>query len=187
AQRARGSLPGLGAETQEIDNLQTHQHEIVHTYGWYMRKMIAEARAQGALPVVLSLTVRNIWDDSGHVERGAGQYDQWARALAEAENVPFIDLTSLVADEYERRGQAAIAALFPRDHTHTGDVGALLNARLVVEGFKGLREEMWSGWFSADGRAVPRAAPNYVAFPRIERSEDEAGRARFLNTPQPAL
>src|SRR5262249_46311531 len=121
AQRARGSLPGLGEETQEIDNLQTHQHEVVHTYGWYMRKMIAEARAQGAFPVVLSLTVRNIWDESGHVERGAGQYDQWARALAEAANVPFIDLTSLVADEYERRGQAAVAALFPRDHTHTGD------------------------------------------------------------------
>jgi lysophospholipase L1-like esterase len=31
--RARGSLPGLGAESQEIDNLLTKQHEVVHTFG----------------------------------------------------------------------------------------------------------------------------------------------------------
>ena len=30
-ERARGSLPGLGGETQEIDNLQTSRHEVVHT------------------------------------------------------------------------------------------------------------------------------------------------------------
>src|SRR5215470_14804493 len=33
---ARGSLPGLGDETQEIDNLLTKQHETVRTFGWYM-------------------------------------------------------------------------------------------------------------------------------------------------------
>src|SRR5436190_8099394 len=67
ATRARGSLPGLGEETQEIDNQVTKQHEIVHTYGWYMRKMIADTKAKGATPIVLSLTVRNIWKE-GHVE-----------------------------------------------------------------------------------------------------------------------
>ena len=54
ASRARGSLPGLGEETQEIDNLVTKQHEVVHTYGWYLRKMIADAKAKGATPIVLS-------------------------------------------------------------------------------------------------------------------------------------
>src|ERR1700722_5912108 len=68
--RARGSLPGLGDETQEIDNLLTKKHEVVHTYGWYMRKMIADTKAKGATPIVLSLTVRDIWDN-GHVERGS--------------------------------------------------------------------------------------------------------------------
>jgi len=33
--RARGSLPGTGEETEEIDNLLTKKHEVVHTYGWY--------------------------------------------------------------------------------------------------------------------------------------------------------
>src|SRR6476659_6310509 len=48
ASRARGSLPGTGDETQEIDNLVTKQHEVVHTFGWYMRKMVADARGKGA-------------------------------------------------------------------------------------------------------------------------------------------
>src|SRR5947209_4097845 len=60
ASRARGSLPGLGEEAVEIDNLLTHKHEVVHTFGWYVRRFIADARAKGARPIVLSLTVRNI-------------------------------------------------------------------------------------------------------------------------------
>src|SRR5262249_38052832 len=53
-QRARGSLPGIGEETKEIDNSQTHQHEVVHTYGWYLRKYIADARAKGMTPILCS-------------------------------------------------------------------------------------------------------------------------------------
>src|SRR3954451_15975687 len=60
---ARGSLPGLGEETQEIENATTHRPETVHTFGWYLRKMIADTRAKGANPIVLSLTLRNVWKD----------------------------------------------------------------------------------------------------------------------------
>ena len=38
--RARGSIPALGDEIKEIENMLTGKHEIVHTFGWYMRKMI---------------------------------------------------------------------------------------------------------------------------------------------------
>ena len=91
ASRARGSLPGLGEETQEIDNELTKKHEVVHTYGWYMRKMIADTKAKGATPIVLSLTVRNIWKD-GRVERGSGKFSQWAAEIAKSQNLEFIDL-----------------------------------------------------------------------------------------------
>ena len=37
--RARGTIPGLGGESQEIDNVVTKKHEVVHTFGWYMRRM----------------------------------------------------------------------------------------------------------------------------------------------------
>jgi lysophospholipase L1-like esterase len=46
--RARGTIKGVGEETEEIDNLLTHQREIVHPYGWYLRKLIADTRAKGA-------------------------------------------------------------------------------------------------------------------------------------------
>jgi lysophospholipase L1-like esterase len=41
---ARGSLPGLGGETDEIDNRVTGQRKTVGTFGWYMRKMIYETQ-----------------------------------------------------------------------------------------------------------------------------------------------
>jgi len=131
ASRARGSLPGLGEDTQEIDNELTKKHEVVHTYGWYMRKMIADTKAKGATPIVLSLTVRNIWKD-GRVERGSGKFSQWAAEIAKSQNVEFIDLTTIIADKYEQLGEDKVKTLFATDHTHTNSAGAELNAELVV-------------------------------------------------------
>src|SRR5205085_6480305 len=104
ATRARGSLPGTAEETQEIDNLLTKKHEVVHTYGWYMRKMIADTKAKGATPIVLSLTVRNIWKD-GRVERGPGKYGEWAAEVAKSQNVLLLDVTKLIADRSEQLGE----------------------------------------------------------------------------------
>jgi hypothetical protein len=70
----RGSLPGLGEETVTITN-RAGQVETVHTYGWYMRASIAEAREKGATPIVLTPTVRNEWAGgagSGAVSRVGG-------------------------------------------------------------------------------------------------------------------
>jgi rhamnogalacturonan acetylesterase len=67
--RARGSLSGVWDESQEIDNHVTKQHEVVHTLGWYFSKMFADTKAKGATPILLSLTVRDIWN-AGRVERG---------------------------------------------------------------------------------------------------------------------
>lgn len=136
--RARGSVPGIGEETEEIDNLLTNKHEVVHTYGWYLRKMISETRAKGAVPVLLSLTVRNIWKD-GRVERGSGKFGQWAAEVARSQNVEFIDLTRIIADRYEQMGQERVQRLFGPDHTHTSPAGAELNAELVVTGLKTLK------------------------------------------------
>ena len=44
--RARGTIKGIGEETQEIDNILTGKHEVVHTYGWYLRKFIADTLAK---------------------------------------------------------------------------------------------------------------------------------------------
>ncbi|AOS44221.1 putative rhamnogalacturonan acetylesterase YesY [Lacunisphaera limnophila] len=165
--RSRGSLPGLGEETVEIDNIVTGRHEVIRTFGWYLRKMIADVQAKGATPILLSLTVRHLWTD-GRVERGSGQYRVWIRELARSAGIGFIDHTRLIADEYQRRGEAAVKELFPRDYVHTSAAGADLNAALVVAGLKGLRPVPFKEVYSSRGEAV------------------EADRIGWLNLPEPA-
>jgi lysophospholipase L1-like esterase len=128
--RARGSLPGLGEESKDF-TMPNGNQETVHTFGWYMRKFVADTRAKGAHPIILSLTVRNIWKD-GKVERGSGHFSQWSREIAESEHVPFLDLTNAVADQYEKLGESHVKELFSTDHTHTSPAGAEINAATVV-------------------------------------------------------
>jgi lysophospholipase L1-like esterase len=165
ASRARGSLPGTGEETQEIDNLLTKKHEVVHTYGWYMRKLITDARAKGATPIVLSLTVRNIWKD-GKVERGSGRFGQWAQEVAKSQNVAFLDLTNIVADRYEQLGEDKVKELFSTDHTHTSPAGAEINAASVVALLKTLKDNPLGKYLSELGEGVEAVSAQTSATPR---------------------
>lgn len=137
--RARGSLSGIGDETEEIDNLLTKKHEVVHTYGWYMKKFIRDTKAKGATPIVLSQVPRNIWKD-GKVERVAGTYGGWAAEAAKSTRAFFIDLNDLVARQYEALGLEKVGQeYFLTDHTHTTPAGARLNAQAVVLGITRLK------------------------------------------------
>ena len=151
--RARGSIPGIGDETKEIDNVVTKKHEIVLTFGAYIRKYIADAKAKGATPIVLSLTTRDEWTD-GKVERGFGHSREWSGEVAKAQGVAFIDLTGMIADRYEQLGREKTKELFPADSTHVGPVGADLNASLVVAGLKKLPGKPFDALLSAKGRDV---------------------------------
>jgi lysophospholipase L1-like esterase len=136
--RARASLKGAGDEAQEIENKTTGKKETVHTYGWYLRKYIADTKAAGATPIVLSLIPRNIWKD-GKVIRASNDYGKWAAEAAKAEGALFIDLNGIVASHYEEIGKDKVQELYftATDHTHTTPAGAELNAACVVEGIKG--------------------------------------------------
>ncbi|MCO6491488.1 MAG: sulfatase-like hydrolase/transferase [Phaeodactylibacter sp.] len=136
--RARGSLKGTGGETKEIALESTGKKEIVHTYGWYMRKYIADTKAKGAIPIVLSMVPRNRWA-GGKVIRASEGYGKWAEAAAREEGAWFIGLNEIVAEKYEAIGKEQVGAqFFLEDHTHTTEAGARLNAASVVEGLKEL-------------------------------------------------
>jgi rhamnogalacturonan acetylesterase len=131
--KPRGTLKGLGDESKEVV-LPGGEHETVHTYGWYIRAYIAEARAKGAQPILLTLTVRNLWTN-GRIERDMG-YDAELRQLAAEQHVPLVDMGGIAADRFEAMGEQKTALLFPKDHTHTSAEGAELNAEAVVDALK---------------------------------------------------
>ena len=133
--KARGSLKGLGEETKDV-TLPDGRTDTVHTYGWYMRKYIADARMKSATPILLTLTIRNIWSNNGDakpkIERDMG-YGAALRQLAANESVQLIDISDVEADRLEALGPAKTAELFPIDHTHTSSAGAELVAESVVQ------------------------------------------------------
>ena len=151
--RTRASLPGTGEETVEIDNLILKKHEMVHTYGWYLRKYVEDTKAKGATPILCSLIPRKIWKD-GKVARNGSDYAGWAREVAEEEHVGFIDLNNMIADRYDALGEVAVEPLFADPHTHTSAAGAEINAEMVVRGLKRLKVDPVAGDFSEKGLAV---------------------------------
>ncbi|QGZ41503.1 lysophospholipase L1-like esterase [Pseudoduganella flava] len=159
--RARGTIRGTGDETEEIDNLLTKQRETVHSYGWYLRKFVADIRAKGATPVICSPIPRKRWDERGKALRNAADYAGWAKEVARGEHVGFIDLNELAARRYDEIGRDAVMKLFPvatPDETvHTNWAGAEINARLVVGGIKALGIPVLVGALNERGKAVPAA------------------------------
>lgn len=133
--RARGTIRGIGEETKEIYNPITKRQEVVHTYGWYMRKYIREAKSKKAIPIVCSPVPRENWKD-GKVTRTTDSYTAWAASVAKEEGAFFIDLNDVIAIRYEALGPDKVKTFFQGDHTHTNIDGAKLNAETVIEQLK---------------------------------------------------
>jgi len=137
AARARGTLQGVGNDSTEIFNPIRKVQEVVHTYGWYMKKYANDARAKGATVIICSPVPRSDFDDKGKI--GVDKYAAWAKEVAQQTGVYFIPLNDLVIAQYEKIGVAATKSYFPTDHTHTNKAGAQLNADLVVKGLQQLK------------------------------------------------
>lgn len=161
--KARGSLPGIGDDVQSVKRTDGTM-EDVHTFGWYLRKYIADTRAKGATPIILSVTPRNIWTN-GKPEVALGHFREWASAVAQQEDVDFVDVSRIVSREFQKLGPEKVAGLFPLDHTHTNLQGAELNARCVVAGLKALPDAPLTPYFSAKGEAVVSAAESSLPLP----------------------
>src|SRR5436190_17933594 len=130
----RGVLKGTGEDTVQL-TWSNGTIETVHTYGWYIRKFVNDAKAKGATPIVLSMIPRNEFRD-GKVLRADKDYGLWAKQVAESEGVLFIDLNAITANKYDSLGPEKVKTYFPGDHTHTNQEGARVNAASIVDGIK---------------------------------------------------
>ncbi|HEU5137344.1 MAG TPA: rhamnogalacturonan acetylesterase [Steroidobacteraceae bacterium] len=151
--RARGTIPGIGNESEEIDNVITGKHETVYSFGWYLRKMIADTRAKGATPILFTLTKTNHWKD-GRIPCAADSYRLWTWQTATNEKTAFVDLTRLVADRFQREGAEAVTAQFIDDTVHTNITGAEANARDAVAGLRAIKGLPLNAKLSKSGRAI---------------------------------
>jgi rhamnogalacturonan acetylesterase len=156
---AKGALKGIGAETQG------NAGATVHTFGWYLQQFVKDTRAQGATPIICSLTPRKAWTADGHFRRDNTTHVAWAAAIAKTNDVPFVDLYELIARKYESLGREKVDSIYvpsPKENLHTGWDGAVVNAGCVVSGLNGLKENPLASFESARGRAV---APVDLASP----------------------
>lgn len=113
-----------------------------------LNRFISEIRAKGAQPVLLTPVVRRKFDENGRFVDMHGDYPAVVRAVAEAENVPLIDLWAKSRAMLEKFGPEdskpmflnLAGGIYPKypngreDNTHFTPYGAALVAALVAEG-----------------------------------------------------
>ncbi len=142
AARARGSIRGIGDETKEIDNPITKKKEVVHTYGWYMRKYVADARDKKMTPIILSPIPHCPQKPVQKGDAEKSNYVAWSEEVAKSEKAEFVNLNKIVMSHYAESTPADIKAKYftSADNTHTSPAGAAMNAACVVGGLRELKD-----------------------------------------------
>lgn len=139
--RARATIRGIGDEVMPVVIKETGVRDTVYSYGEYMRRYVREVKAKGAHPILFSLTPRMAWDDkdSTIVTRVDKTFGLWAKQVAEAEGIPFVDLNDITATKFEKFGKEKVKTMFYLDRIHTSAFGARVNAESAAQGIAALK------------------------------------------------
>jgi lysophospholipase L1-like esterase len=108
-----------------------------------LERFVAESRAAGATPVLLSSIVRRQFNAAGVLQDTHGVYPWVARTVARETGTPFVDLQLLTEELVLRAGPERSKALYVwagerRDDTHLSPAGADSVARLAAVALRGL-------------------------------------------------
>ena len=131
--RARAVIPGVDPDTCYVGFSQrTQRQDTVYSYGNYLRRYVAEIRAAGANPILMSLTPRDAYDDKGRIVRKP--QTEWAAYVAAIEGVPFVDLNEISGAKLDSYSHWKEQYHFMGDKIHTSKFGAEMNAQSAAEG-----------------------------------------------------
>ncbi|MGO4539945.1 rhamnogalacturonan acetylesterase [Paenibacillus sp. 2TAB19] len=131
------------------------EERATEPFGSYKEKLaiyVEEARARGAIPVLITPMHRRKFDSQGRIIDTHGDYLLGMKELAGELDVPLIDLAAKSKTLYEGLGDEPSKALFmwaypgefihfpdgAQDDTHFQELGAIRVAGLVVEGVREL-------------------------------------------------
>lgn len=158
----RPSLHSEGEETAETTRVDG-KNEIVHSFGWYMRKYGNDTRERGATMIFCSMVPHKDWDNGHILRKERDKWVKWTANAAVATQAAFIDLNEIIALEFERLGPEKVAPMFGDARTHSTPAGALLNAQMVVAGIRALKKPALSMYLSATGKAIKKTSTKHVA------------------------
>ncbi|RKO91182.1 SGNH hydrolase-type esterase domain-containing protein [Blyttiomyces helicus] len=147
-----GVLDGIGHETITIRN--GTKSEVIQTFGAYLRKMISDVQTKRCIPVISSMTPRLAFVHGAQVI--GTPYVTWAREVALAANVTYLDHNKYTALAYTQIGFQNTVKLFaPGDQTHTNPAGAVVVADAFVRALvcDGTLKALIAG-LSSQGKAV---------------------------------
>lgn len=135
------------------------QKEVVHTYGWYLKKFGTEAKAKGVTVIFCSMVPHKDFTADGKLKRPERQtLVTYMRKAAAQTGCLFLDLNEIVAEAYERLGPEKVNGFFADARTHTNAAGAELTAEQVIAGLKGTwPTNPLEAYLSPAGRAIPAA------------------------------
>ncbi|MCL2170988.1 MAG: rhamnogalacturonan acetylesterase, partial [Defluviitaleaceae bacterium] len=100
-------------------------------YGQRISRFIDELVEIGAKPIIATPICRRRFEN-GELVPTHGDYPAAAKAVADAKNVPLIDMERLTANMLSNYGEVDSAALFLPDNTHLNARGAIEHANLAV-------------------------------------------------------
>jgi lysophospholipase L1-like esterase len=155
-------------------------------YKQIMERYIADARAKGVTPILVTAMNRRNFDADGKIQMTLGEYPQATRDVAAQEHLGLIDLNAMSKTLFEAMGDAGTlhafvhypANTFPdqsqelKDDTHFNSYGAYELARAIVQSIRDqklpLDQYLRSGIPAFDpARPLPFAEWNLPASPFV--------------------
>lgn len=148
-QFGHNDMPGKGAD-RETDPRTTYRENLA--------RFVADVRAAGAVPVIVTSITRRKFGDDGRIRSDLGAYVAAAKAVATDAKVALIDLHQLSIDALDRIGPTLAAAFNARNADGTADT-----THLSAEGGR-----VFGGMVADElARVVPALAP-YLAVGRTD-------------------
>ena len=126
----------FGHNDQKVEDSTRYTNPYT-AYRRNLERFVAESRARGATPIVLSSIVRRRFGAGGALQDTHGAYPWVARTVAREAGVGFVDLQLLTEELVQRAGPERSKALYVwvgerHDDTHLSPAGADSVARLAA-------------------------------------------------------
>lgn len=150
--RARGTIPGIGDETQATTD-PDGKPEIIRSFGACLRNFIEDAQAANMRPVLLtSVPLCPHPDEPPAIDPPPSVYAQWTRDVAAQTDTPLIDAHAGIQAVYDSIPTEQVKARYfsTLDTVHTNQDGAALNASIIANLLADCSQLELSAWVRND-------------------------------------